>query len=72
MAEINDSPVNGPTPDVPHDALTQIHRAGAQKMLSAAIEREVASYVEKREQLTNDADCRLWFAKASCNGRKYC
>jgi hypothetical protein len=44
MIEINDSAVNGPTPEVPHDALTEILRAGAQKMLAAAIEREVASY----------------------------
>jgi len=51
MIEINDSAVNGPTPEVPHDALTEILRAGAQKMLAAAIEREVASYVEKREEL---------------------
>ena len=59
MIEINDSAVNGPTPEVPHDALTEILRAGAQKMLAAAIEREVASYVETREELTDDAGRRL-------------
>ena len=59
MIEINDSAVNGPTPEVPHDALTEILRAGAQKMLAAAIEREVAGYVETREELTDDAGRRL-------------
>jgi len=59
MIEINDSAVNGPTPEVPHDALTEILRAGAQKMLAAAIEREVTSYVETREELTDDAGRRL-------------
>jgi len=29
MIESNDSAVNGPTPEAPHDALTEILRAGA-------------------------------------------
>jgi len=59
MIEINDSAVNDPTPETPRDTLTEILRAGAQKMLAAAIEREVVSYVEKREELTDDAGRRL-------------
>ena len=57
VIERNDSAANDPTSEsisdseTPRDTLTEILRAGAQKMLAAAIEREVASYVEKREEL---------------------
>ena len=41
------------------DALTEILRAGAQKMLKAAIEREVSDYIEERKELIDDAGRRL-------------
>ena len=41
------------------DALTEILRAGAQKMLKAAIEREVADYIEERKDLVDESGRRL-------------
>ena len=38
----------------PRDALTKILRAGAQKMLAAPVEQEVASYVAKRAGLLDE------------------
>ncbi|MDA1248566.1 MAG: transposase, partial [Planctomycetota bacterium] len=45
--------------DSPRDALTEILRAGAQKMLAAAIEQEVASYVAERAGLLDAGGHRL-------------
>ena len=41
------------------DALTEILRAGAQKMLTAAIEREVADYIEERKDIVDESGRRL-------------
>jgi hypothetical protein len=70
MLESNDS--SGPDPasasgfdlETPRDALTEILRAGAQKMLAAAIEEEVASYVAQRADLLDEGGHRQWFATA--------
>ena len=40
-------------------ALTEILRTGAQKMLSAAIEREVADYIEDRKSIVDESGRRL-------------
>ena len=41
------------------DALTEILRTGAQKMLTAAIEREVADYIEDRKNIVDESGRRL-------------
>ena len=41
-----------------NDALPQILKAGAQKMLNAAIEHEVASYVDERSDIVDEHDER--------------
>ena len=41
------------------DALTEILRAGAQKMLRTAIEREVADYIEDRRDIVDESGRRL-------------
>ena len=41
------------------DALTEILRSGAQKMLQAAIEREVADYIEGRRDIVDGSGRRL-------------
>jgi hypothetical protein len=45
--------------DTLHDAVTEILRAGAQKMLAAAIEQEVASYVAAQSGLLDESGHRL-------------
>ena len=65
MFESNDSSGNDPIAesssgqDSPRDALTEILRAGAQKMLAAAIDQEVASYVAARSGLVDESGHRL-------------
>ena len=63
MFESNDSSISDPTverdSDAARDALTEILRAGAQKMLAAAIEQEVASYVAERAGLLDEGGHRL-------------
>ena len=65
MFESNDSSGNDPIAesisgqDTPRDALTEILRAGAQKMLAAAIDQEVASYVAARSGLVDESGHRL-------------
>jgi len=45
--------------NAPRDALTEILRAGAQRMLAAAIEEEVASYIADRAGLLDESGLRL-------------
>lgn len=65
MLQSNDSSGDDPIAesssglDTPRDALTEILRAGAQKMLAAAIEQEVASYVAERSGLVDESGHRL-------------
>ena len=65
MLQSNDSSEPDPTRDssldlsAPRDALTEILRAGAQKMLAAAIEQEVSSYVAARSGLLDEDGHRL-------------
>jgi putative transposase len=64
MFESNDSSVPEPASasgsdlDAPREALTEILRAGAQKMLAAVIEEEVASYVTQRVGLLDNGGQR--------------
>jgi len=51
----DDSKDAGEVRDTPSENL----RAGAQQMLSAAIESEVADYIEARKGIVDDAGCRL-------------
>jgi putative transposase len=65
MFESNDSSGNDSTAescsgsDTPRDALTEILRAGAQKMLAAAIEQEVSGYIAERVGLLDEDGHRL-------------
>lgn len=65
MFESNDFSGNDPIAesssglDTPRDALTEILRAGAQKMLAAAIEQEVTSYLAERSGLLDEDGHRL-------------
>lgn len=65
MLQSNDSSEPDPTREsslnlsAPRDALTEILRAGAQKMLAAAIEQEVAEYVADRTGLVDEDGRRL-------------
>ena len=65
MFESNDSSGNDSTAescsgsDTPRDALTEILRAGAQKMLAAAIEQEVSGYLAERVGLLDEDGHRL-------------
>lgn len=43
----------------PRDALTEILRSGAQRMLRTAIEREVAEYIEDRQNIVDESGRRL-------------
>ena len=64
MLQSNDSsgddPIAEMSPglDTPRDMLTEILRAGAQKMLAAAIEQEVAEYVADRTGLLDEGGRR--------------
>ena len=65
MFESNDSSGDDPIAEsssglnTPREALTEILRAGAQKMLAAAIDQEVASDVAARSGLVNESGHRL-------------
>jgi len=57
--------------DLPaHDALTEILRAGAQKMLKAAIEQEVADYVNDRTDIVDELGRRLVLRNGSLPERE--
>ena len=64
MLQSNDSSGDDPIAesssglDTPRDLLTEILRAGAQKMLAAAIDQEVASYVAARSGLVDESGHR--------------